>query len=45
MVKVTCSKFMVPSEKPCHKELIYAKYESPTSQHKRIMANVKVFQK
>ena len=31
-VKVTCSKFMVPPERSCHKEHCYthAKYESPT---------------
>ena len=41
-VKVTRSKFMLPLERPCHKDT-FAKYESLISYDKKVMANDKVF--
>ena len=43
-VKVTCSKFMVPSERSGHKVYTYQN-ESPISYNKKVMSNVKFFSK
>ena len=37
MVKITGSKFMVPSERPDHKKNIYAKYKSLIFEGKKLL--------
>ena len=41
-VKVTCLKFMIPSERSCHK-VHKCQYERLISKGKTVMVNVKVF--